>query len=89
MHLVKKHLGDSNIEVLKDAIDEILAVLKDDTLNDNQRKNEIDGLLGIEALSDDEFNTIQVLAQCLSDYDQSKQEALNSVNKIDNRKEQD
>ena len=62
MHLVKKHLGDSNIEVIKDAIDEILAVLKDDTLNDNQRKNEIDGLLGIEALSDDEFNTIQVLA---------------------------
>jgi hypothetical protein len=35
MHLVKKHLGDSNIEVVKDAIDEILAVLKDDTLNDN------------------------------------------------------
>jgi hypothetical protein len=59
---VKRHLGDSNIDVLKDAIDEILAVLKDDTLRDSQRKIEIDGLLGIEALSDDEFNTIQVLA---------------------------
>jgi hypothetical protein len=59
---VNRHLGDSNIEVLKDAIDEILAVLKDDTLRDSQRKIEIDGLLGIEALSDDEFNTIQVLA---------------------------
>jgi hypothetical protein len=62
MHLVKRHLGDTNIEVLKDAIDEILAVLKDETLRDSQRKIEIDGLLGIEALSDDEFNTIQVLA---------------------------
>jgi len=45
--------------------------------------------LGIEALSDDEFNTIQVLAQCLTDYDQSKQEALNDANNMNNIQEQD
>lgn len=34
MHIIKKHLGDSTTETIKDAIDEILAVIKDDTLND-------------------------------------------------------
>ena len=76
MHLINRHLGESTNETLKDAIDEILAVLKDDTLNDSQRKREIDALLGLEAFSDEKFNNIQVLAQCLTDYNQSKQEAF-------------
>ena len=76
MHLINRHLGDSTNETLKDDIDEILAVLKDDTLNDSQRKREIDALLGLEAFSDEEFNNLQVLAQCLTDYNQSKQEAF-------------
>ena len=59
---------------MKDAVDEILAVLKDDNLNDRQRKAEIDALLGLEPLTDDEFNTMTVLASCLSDYGIAKDE---------------
>lgn len=34
MHMVQRYLGHSSIETMKDAVDEILAVLKDDNLND-------------------------------------------------------
>ena len=42
--------------------------------NDGQRKAEIDGLLGLEQLTDDEFNTMTVLASCLTDYGIAKEE---------------
>lgn len=34
MHMVQRYLGHSSIETMKDAVDEILAVLKDENLND-------------------------------------------------------
>jgi len=49
-------------------VDEVLSVLKDDGLNDRQRRIEIDGLLGLDRLSDDEFGTLTVLARSLTDY---------------------
>ena len=74
LHMTQHKIGHSSIETMKDAVDEILAVLKDDNLNDRQRKAEIDALLGLEPLTDDEFNTMTVLASCLSDYGIAKDE---------------
>ena len=34
MHMVQKYLGHSSIDIMKDAVDEILAVLKNDNMND-------------------------------------------------------
>jgi hypothetical protein len=36
--------------------------LKDDGLNDKQRKSDIDALLGVEKLTSSEFESITVLA---------------------------
>ena len=72
--MVRGHLGDSSIETVKDAVDEVLAVLKDDSLNDKQRKVEIDGLLGLDKLTDDEFNNLTVLGQRLTDYSSAKED---------------
>ena len=75
MHMAQGKLGHAPIETMKAAVDEILAVLKADDLNDGQRKAEIDALLGIERLTDDEFNTMTVLASCLTDYGLARDEA--------------
>ena len=74
LHMTQHKIGHSSIETMKDAVDEILAVLKDENLNDRQRKAEIDALLGLEPLTDDEFNTMTVLASCLTDYGIAKDE---------------
>ena len=70
--MVKKHLGDCSIETVKGGVDEVLAVLKDETLNDSRRRFEIDGLLGLEKLSDDEFNSLTILTHSLVDYPSSQ-----------------
>ena len=70
--MVKKHLGDCSIETVKGGVDEVLAVLKDETLNDSRRRFEIDGLLGLEKLSDDEFNSLTILTHSLIDYPSSQ-----------------
>lgn len=79
MHMVQRHLGDAAVETTKDALDEILALLKEDNLNDAQRKQNIDVLLGtIDKLTDEEFNQMTVLAACLTDYDAAREEAMQS-----------
>ena len=72
--MVQRHLGDFSIETVKDAVDEVLAVLKDDSRNDKQRRVEIDGLLGLDKLTDDEFNNLTVLSQQLTDYASAKED---------------
>lgn len=34
LHLVTRYLGDSSIETSKDAVDEVLAILKNEEMND-------------------------------------------------------
>ena len=69
VHIVQKHLGDFSIETIKDAADDVLACLKNDNFNDKQRKSKIDDILGLSKLSEDEFNTLTVLSQLLTDYE--------------------
>lgn len=34
LHIIRRHLGDCSLEVLKDTVDEVLLALKDDSKND-------------------------------------------------------
>jgi hypothetical protein len=59
--MITRHLGDASIETSKDALDEVLAVLKDPEMNDQKRRAMIDGLLGIDKLKEDEFSSLLAL----------------------------
>ena len=59
--MICKHLGDASIDVSKDALDEILAVLKNPELTDQKKKIEIDGFLGMDKLKEDEFSSLIAL----------------------------
>jgi hypothetical protein len=50
---------------MKGALDEIIAVLKSD-LSDVERRSEVESLIG--KVTNDEFNALMVLGQCLVDY---------------------
>lgn len=60
-------MGDSPMDVIKGAADEILALLKTQNMNDSQRKLNIEAF--IDKLTDEKFNDLTVLAQQLIDYD--------------------
>ena len=51
---------------MKSAADEVLAILKTEDFNDNDRKKEIEGI--VDRLSDETFNMLTVFAQQLVDY---------------------
>lgn len=43
--LVQRHMGDCSLETLKDALDEVLAILKSTQNNQNARKAEIEAII--------------------------------------------
>jgi hypothetical protein len=53
-------LGDYSIDVIKDAADEVLAVLKDESLNDSARKMHCEEIL--DTMKEETFNELTVLA---------------------------
>lgn len=53
-------MGDVSTSDLKSAGDEVLAILKSEDMNDGERKREIEGI--IDRLTDEQFNTITVIA---------------------------
>ena len=54
-------MGDHSLEVIKGALDEIIAILKAEGVKDSNRKAEIEGI--IDRLSDTDFNSLTVLGQ--------------------------
>ena len=58
--LVQRHIGDMSTADLKSATDEVLAILKTDELNDNERKREIEGI--VDRLTDETFNAMTIMA---------------------------
>ena len=66
LYIVQKHMGDHSLEVMKGALDEVLAILKAEGMTNRDRKQEIEILL--EKIDDSEFNTLTVLGQQLTDY---------------------
>ena len=64
--IVQRHMGDYSLEVIKGALDEIIAILKAEGVKDSERKTEIEGI--IDRLTETEFNSLTVLGQQLTDY---------------------
>ena len=60
-------MGDVSTEVLRGAVDEVLAILKTENQNDSQKKSEIESIL--DRLTDETFNHLMVLGQQMVDYD--------------------
>jgi len=52
-------MGDHSLDVMKGALDEIIAILKAEGMRDGDRKLEIEAL--IDKLSDTDFNSLTVL----------------------------
>ena len=57
--IVQRHMGDHSLDVMKGALDEIIAILKAEGVKDGDRKSEIEGI--IDQLSDTDFNSLTVL----------------------------
>ena len=64
--IVQRHLGDVPLDTIKGALDEIIAILKNEGYKDSDRKAEIESI--IDRLSEQEFNSLTVLGQQLTDY---------------------
>ena len=60
--MIRRHLGDCPIDVLKDTVDEVLMVLKNEHINDKQRREEVNSLMALEKISGDDFASLTVLA---------------------------
>lgn len=58
-------MGDQPLEMIKGALDEIIATLKSD-LKDHEKKSEIEAL--VDKVTEINFNSLTVLGQCLIDY---------------------
>ena len=59
INIVQRHMGDHSLEVIKGALDEIIAILKAEGVKDADRKSEIEGI--IDRLSESDFNHLTVL----------------------------
>lgn len=64
--VVQRHMGDHSLDVIKGALDEIIAILKAEGVKDTERKQEIEGI--IDRLTDADFNSLTVLGQQLTDF---------------------
>ena len=64
--IVQRHMGDYSLDVIKGALDEIIAILKAEGVKDADRKAEIESI--IDRLSESDFNSLTVLGQQLTDY---------------------
>jgi len=60
LNIVQRHMGDQSLETLKGALDEVLAILKADGLNNNERKSDIESI--IDKLTQADFNSLTVFA---------------------------
>ena len=73
-------MGDISLEVLKGALDEVIAILKSEGVQDKDRKTEIESL--VDRIEETEFNTLMVLSQQLTDYFTQERQKDEQVNKM-------
>ena len=60
-------MGDVSLEYLRGATDEVLSILKMDTINDAMKRVEVQVIL--DRMADETFNQLMVMAQQLVDFD--------------------
>ncbi|KAJ1680235.1 Pre-mRNA splicing [Spiromyces aspiralis] len=68
LSFISDYLSDSTPEVVRSAADEALAILKDESLKDFDRKQRIEGLLDIK-MSPEKFANLVNLGKQITDYD--------------------
>eukprot|EP00871_Galdieria_phlegrea_P002639 jgi/Galph1/3376/GphlegSOOS_G2035.1 len=66
LNFISKCLGDQPQDVLHSAANELLAILKDQTGTETQKKNQVSSLLG--ELSDESFTELYSLSRAITDY---------------------
>ena len=64
-------MGDVSLEYLRGATDEVLSILKMDTINDAMKRVEVQVIL--DRMADETFNQLMVMAQQLVDFDPEEQ----------------
>lgn len=84
---VMSKLGDQPRDLLRSAADEALNFLKDDRLQENERKAQVETMLGV-GMSSDEFSRLALLGRQITDFgeanvnhaiDELEKDALNDV----------
>ena len=65
---VKVKLGDQPQDILRGATDVVLSLLKDDGLNDSQKKKEIESVIGNVPITSVELNSILNVSKQITDY---------------------
>ena len=71
LYTVQTHMGDTNMDTLKQGVDETLAILKTDGPKDTEKKKSIEFFLN--KIADETFNTLTILAAKITDYDPETQ----------------
>ncbi|CAN8063447.1 unnamed protein product [Agarophyton chilense] len=64
---VMSKLGDQPCELLRSATDEVLVTIKDDMMQENEKKKLVEGLFGM-AMNTDEFTTSNLFRSQVNDY---------------------
>eukprot|EP01132_Coremiostelium_polycephalum_P002462 gene2462-3044_t len=73
MTFVQGYIGDQPLEIIKGAVEEILAILKDDSMRAPDRKVEISKLL--KGMTEERFAELTNLGRMITDYKDSKSRA--------------
>jgi magnesium-transporting ATPase (P-type) len=64
--IVQRKMGDHSLEIIKGALDEVLAILKAEGLTAVERKSGIESV--VDHLSQSEFDSLTVLTNAITDY---------------------
>lgn len=66
LSMMQGYLGDQPNEMFRDAVDQILAVLKTENLLDTDKKTEIESIIG--QITNEDFNKLYMMSKQLTDY---------------------
>lgn len=77
LSFIKEHLGDQPQDVLRGAADEILAVLKTDTMKAPDKKATIEKLL--TTLSNERFSDLQSIGRAITDFSEDAQASTDTL----------
>lgn len=74
LSIVQTYIGDCENDILRDAVDQILATLKTEEVQNSDKKVEIEAILG--KIPEDLFNKFLSMSKQLIDYNTSKREIV-------------
>lgn len=75
---VTTKLGDQPPDLLRSAVDETLAVLKDQRLQEKERKRQIEDMLSIK-MSEDEFSRLSTLGRKIKDFGDDEDQTIEGL----------